>query len=154
MRVLRSGRVRPVACDGRPAQHAPAPVNERGAAISSKIFVGNLSFQTTSEELESLFRQAGDVVSVVVPTDRDTGRPRGFGFVEFASEEAAADAISRFHGVELGGRNLRVNEAEDRPPRSSSGFGRPYPGGGNSERRPPRPKGSRRNIRGRKRSIG
>lgn len=116
------------------------------------MFVGNLSFQTTSSELETLFAEAGEVVKVVLPTDRDTGRPRGFGFVEFSSDEAAAAAITKFHGFELDGRNLRVNEAEERPARSP-GFGRPFAGGGDAERRPPRPKGSRRNIRGRKRSI-
>jgi cold-inducible RNA-binding protein len=101
-----------------------------------------------------LFAAAGDVVKVVLPTDRDTGRPRGFGFVEFTSDEAAAAAISKFHNYELRGRNLRVNEAEERPQGGGGGggFGRsfsaPDPG-----RRPSRPKGSRRNIRGRKRGL-
>jgi cold-inducible RNA-binding protein len=94
------------------------------------------------------------VVKVVLPTDRDTGRPRGFGFVEFSSDDAAAAAISKFHGFEHRGRNLRVNEAEDRPPGAGGGggfgrsFGAPDPGP-----RPNRPKGSRRNIRARKRGF-
>ena len=124
----------------------------KGGAISSKVFVGNLSFDTTSGELESLFATAGEVVSVVLPTDRDTGRPRGFGFVEFTSDEGAAAAISKFHNFEHRGRNLRVNEAEDRPPRPSGGFGRSF-SAPDEGRRPSRPKGSRRNIRGRKRSL-
>jgi RNA recognition motif-containing protein len=94
------------------------------------------------------------VVKVVLPTDRDTGRPRGFGFVEFATDESASTAISKFHGFELRGRNLRVNEAEDRPQGAGGGggFGRPF-GAADQGRRPSRPKGSRRNIRGRKRSL-
>jgi cold-inducible RNA-binding protein len=119
----------------------------------SKIFVGNLDFATTSAELEALFAQAGEVSSVSVPTDRLTGRPRGFAFVEFANATDATAAIGRFDGHELGGRKLRVNEAADRPAPGSGGgggFARPPAGGG----RPSRPKGSRRNIRGRKRGFG
>ena len=123
----------------------------------SKVFVGNLSFDTTREQLEALFAQVGEITEVVMPTDRDTGRPRGFAFVTFASSELASQAIEKLNGTELGGRNLRVNEAMERPERSfggggGGGFGRPYgdrPGGGP----PSRPKGSRRNIRGRKRSV-
>jgi RNA recognition motif-containing protein len=128
------------------------------------VFVGNLSFDTTREELQALFAEAGEVAEVVVPTDRMSGRPRGFAFVQFASDEHAAAAITKFDGHELGGRKLRVNEATaERSPRpmGGGGFSRPFggggggrgpggpggPGGGN------RPKGSRRNIRARKRSI-
>ena len=122
--------------------------------MNAKVFVGNLDFATTSGELESLFAQAGEVLGVSVPTDRLTGRPRGFAFVEFASATDAATAIQRFDGHELGGRKLRVNEAAERPapgrPDSpSGGFSRPFAGGA----RPSRPKGSRRNIRGRKRGF-
>jgi RNA recognition motif-containing protein len=89
---------------------------------------------------------------VVLPTDRASGRPRGFAFVQFASDEQAAAAIQKFEGVELGGRNLRVNEATgERGPRSASGGLERF-----SQDRPgfrPRPKGSRRNVRARKRSI-
>ncbi len=120
----------------------------------SKVFVGNLSFDTTREQVEALFAPMGEITEIVVPTDRDSGRPRGFAFVTFASSESAAQAIQKLDGVELGGRNLRVNEAMERAPRpmGGGGFGRPFGGGGRSENQS-RPKGSRRNIRGRKRSI-
>ena len=126
--------------------------------MATKVFVGNMSFDTTREELQELFAQAGEVTEVVVPTDRGSGRPRGFAFVSFASDEAAAAAIQKLDGHLLGGRNLRVNEASERPAHSFGGAGggmsRPFgsggrpggPGGG-------RPKGSRRNVRARKRSI-
>lgn len=90
-----------------------------------------------------------------LPTDRETGRPRGFGFVEFATEEAAAAAIQRMDGSALDGRNLRVNAATDKPTGGAGGGG--YAGrsfGANAMApRPPRPKGSRRNVRARKRSV-
>ena len=77
----------------------------------SKVFVGNLSFDTTREELEALFAPLGEISDVFVPLDRDSGRPRGFAFVTYASGESATQAIQKLDGVELGGRNLRVNEA-------------------------------------------
>ena len=126
----------------------------------SKVFVGNLDFATTSAEIESLFAQVGAVSSVSVPTDRLTGRPRGFAFVEFANEADVANAIQRFDGHELGGRRLRVNEATGRPGPGGPAPGRPEGGGGGGFARPfgggrpSRPKGSRRNIRGRKRGFG
>ncbi len=115
----------------------------------SKVFVGNLSFDTTREQIEALFAPMGEIAEIVVPTDRDSGRPRGFAFVTFTSSESAAQAIQTLDGAELGGRNLRVNEATERAERPRGGFGAPSfrPGP------PSRPKGSRRNIRGRKRSI-
>jgi RNA recognition motif-containing protein len=122
----------------------------------SKVFVGNLSFDTTREELEALFGAIGEITELVVPADRDTGRPRGFAFVTFADADLAAQAIEKLNGTELGGRALRVNEATDRPERSfggGGGFGRPAGGGRSAGGPPSRPKGSRRNIRGRKRSI-
>ena len=125
----------------------------------SKVFVGNLSFDTTREELEALFAPIGEISDVFVPLDRDSGRPRGFAFVTYASGESATQAIQKLDGVELGGRNLRVNEATA----ERSGGGRPGGGGGGGFNRPgggagrpggfTKPKGSRRNIRGRKRSI-
>ncbi len=125
--------------------------------MGTKVFVGNLSFDTTREQVQELFAQAGEVTEVTMPTDRMSGRPRGFAFVSFATDEAAAAAIQKLDGQELDGRNLRVNEASaERPQRSfgGGGFSRPFGGGG----RPGgpgggRPKGSRRNVRARKRSI-
>lgn len=85
------------------------------------MFVGNLSYEVTREELLEVFAAAGTVVDAKVPVDRETGRPRGFAFVEFDSEEAAQKAISVLHGKDLRGRPLRVNEAENRPPRPAFG---------------------------------
>ena len=101
-------------------------------AISNKVFVGNLSFDVTREELIEAFSAAGRVVDAKVPTDRETGRPRGFAFVEFESDEAAQKSIEQLNGRDLKGRPLRVNEAENRPPRppGAPGFSRPAPGGG------------------------
>ena len=120
----------------------------------SKVFVGNLSFDTTRAQLEALFAPIGEIADVFVPTDRSSGRPRGFAFVTFVNAENAAQAIQKLDGVELGGRNLRVNEAAERPTRPA-GFGRPFGGGGGFDRPapPPRAKGSRRNLRARKRSV-
>lgn len=78
-----------------------------------KIYVGNLPFSATEDELKGLFAAHGEVQSIALITDRGTGRPRGFGFVEM-SEEGAASAIAALDGTELGGRNLRVNEAKAR----------------------------------------
>src|SRR5919106_2982472 len=92
--------------------------------MATKLYVGNLSFRTTSEELKELFAQAGTVESVTVIEDRDTGRSRGFGFVEMATPEEAAAAIEQFNGKDLGGRNLTVNEAKPRTDRGGGGGGR------------------------------
>lgn len=86
-----------------------------------KIYVGNLSFKTSSEDLQKLFSQAGTVESANVIEDRETGRSRGFGFVEMASKEAGETAIAQFNETEVDGRTLKVNEAKPREPRS--GFG-------------------------------
>ena len=93
-----------------------------------KLYVGNLSFQTTNEDLQSLFEQAGTVESVNVIEDRETGRSRGFGFVEMASNEEGQKAIEQFNGKEFNGRNLTVNEA--RPRTEGGGGGRGGGGGG------------------------
>src|SRR5260370_29757317 len=94
-----------------------------------KLYVGNLAFQTTSQELQELFAQAGTVESAAVVEDRDTGRSRGFGFVEMSSKEEGEAAIAQFNGKEVNGRALNVNEAKPREPRSGGG-GRGF-GGGN-----------------------
>jgi len=89
--------------------------------LSNKIYIGNLPFSSTEDELRSLFSQHGAVDSVNVIMDRDTGRARGFAFVEMSEASDAAKAIKDLDGSELGGRNLRVNEAEDKP-RGGGGF--------------------------------
>ena len=96
--------------------------------MSTKLYVGNLAFQTTSEELQQLFAQAGTVESASVVEDRMTGRSRGFGFVEMSSKEEATAAIDQFNGKEISGRALTVNEAKPRENRSVGGRGF---GGGN-----------------------
>jgi RNA recognition motif-containing protein len=167
--------------------------------MPSKVFVGNLDFNTTRTEVQDLFAQAGEVRDVFLPMDRESGRPRGFAFVEYANDADAASAIERFNGYQLGGRALRVNAAEDRPRTGggggggrggyggggggygggggggygggggggygggggggySGGGGGGYSGGGGGgggDRygAPAKPKGSRRNIRGKKRSL-
>jgi RNA recognition motif-containing protein len=100
--------------------------------MTMKLYVGNLAFQTTSEELQELFSQAGTVESASVVEDRETGRSRGFGFVEMASNEEGAAAIQQFNGKEVNGRALTVNEArprEDRGNRGGGGGGRGGYGG-------------------------
>lgn len=86
----------------------------------AKIYVGNLPFSTTDAELRSLFSEHGAVESISLPTDRETGRPRGFAFVEMNQADAAR-AIQSLNGKDVGGRALRVNVAEDKP-RSGGGF--------------------------------
>ena len=83
-----------------------------------KIYVGNLSFKTSSEDLQKLFSQAGTVESATVIEDRETGRSRGFGFVEMSTNEEGAAAIAKFDGQDLGGRALKVNEAKPRENRA------------------------------------
>jgi RNA recognition motif-containing protein len=124
----------------------------------------------TRQELTDLLGEAGRVVDVRLPTDRETGKPRGFAFVEFAGDNEAADAIARFNNREVGGRRLKVNAAEDRPirpqgfrpPGGPSGggmsipefapFDEPFDPSGRNKR-PFKNKGSRRGMRGRKRSL-
>ena len=93
----------------------------------AKIYVGNLPFTATEDQVRELFAAHGTVESVALPNDRETGRPRGFGFVEMSQADAAR-AIQAVNGKELGGRALRVNEAQDKP-RTGGGGGRPGGGG-------------------------
>jgi cold-inducible RNA-binding protein len=92
----------------------------------TKIYVGNLPFSATESEIRDLFAQHGTVDSVALPTDRETGRPRGFGFVEMPQADAQK-AMQALNGFNMGGRPLRVNEAQDRP--RTGGGGRPGGGG-------------------------
>jgi RNA recognition motif-containing protein len=93
----------------------------------AKIYVGNLPFNATDAEIRTLFAAHGTVESVALPIDRDTGRPRGFGFVEMSQSDASR-AIQNLNGTDMGGRPLRVNEAQDKP-RSGGGGGRSGGGG-------------------------
>ena len=99
--------------------------------MSMKLYVGNLAFQTSSDDLQQLFAQAGTVESAAVVEDRDTGRSRGFGFVEMSSKEEGNAAIQQFNGKELGGRALNVNEAKPREDRGGGGGRGGFGGGGN-----------------------
>lgn len=87
--------------------------------MAKKIYVGNMNYNTTEEDLRDLFGQYGEVVSVVIIKDRETQRPKGFGFVEMDNDDSAAAAISELDGKEYASRNLRVNEATERPPRNN-----------------------------------
>ena len=100
--------------------------------MSAKLYIGNLSFDTTQQDLEQLFGEVGTVESANLIEDRDTGRSRGFAFVEMSSDEEAQNAISQFNGKEVDGRELKVNEAKPQEKRAGGGGGRGgYGGGGN-----------------------
>src|SRR5437870_1418697 len=104
--------------------------------MGKKLFVGNLSFETTSADLEALFGQVGTCTSATVITDRDTGRSRGFGFVEMSSASEAQKAVAELNGKELQGRTLNVDEARERSGGGGGGGGeRPRGGGGFGGRR-------------------
>lgn len=96
--------------------------------MASKLYVGNLSFSSTEEAVRTLFAQFGEVLSVNLISDRETGRPRGFGFVEMENAEAA---IAALNGKDFEGRPLKVNQAQERPQRQGGGGGHRGGGGGN-----------------------
>src|ERR1041384_2771622 len=100
--------------------------------MSKKLYVGNLAFQTTSQDLQTLFAQAGTVESAQIIEDRATGQSKGFAFVEMSTDEEAASAIDQFNGKEVAGRMLKVNEARPRENRGGGGrgFGGNRGGGG------------------------
>ncbi|MFQ5341202.1 MAG: RNA recognition motif domain-containing protein [Anaerolineae bacterium] len=99
--------------------------------MGKKLYVGNLSYDTREDQLRELFGQAGTVESVVIITDRDTGRSKGFGFIEMSSDAEAREAINRFNGQALEGRDLTVDEARPRRDRGGGGGrGRGGRGGG------------------------
>jgi cold-inducible RNA-binding protein len=95
------------------------------------LFVGNLPYAATEDALRDLFSPFGEVQDIRIMTDRDTGKPRGFAFVEMADDEAASKAIAALHGKDFDGRALTVNEARPRPERGGGGF---RPGGGGKRR--------------------
>jgi len=96
--------------------------------MSKKLYVGNLAFQTTTQDLQQLFAQAGSVESAQIIEDRDTGRSKGFAFVEMSTDDEAAAAIEQFNGKEVAGRALKVNEARPKENRSGGGGGRGFGG--------------------------
>ena len=104
--------------------------SEQDNPLSSKLYVGNLSFDSTEDDLRELFGRHGTVDSVAVITDRETGRPRGFAFVEMSESSAAQDAIRALDGNDFAGRNIKVNEAQDRRDGGGGGGG----GGGRRDR--------------------
>ncbi|GMY32057.1 glycine-rich RNA-binding protein 2, mitochondrial-like [Fagus crenata] len=117
------------------SQNGQAPIASMLNSVrymSSKLFIGGLSYSTDEQSLKDAFSGFGDVVDAKVIVDRDTGRSRGFGFVNFTSDESATSALSAMDGQELNGRNIRVSYATDRPaaPRSYGGGG----GGGGGYR--------------------
>lgn len=106
--------------------------NENTTDMGNKLYVGNLPFSTTDDSLRDAFGQCGTVTDVMIALDRQTGRSRGFGFVTFSTDEEAAAAVEKFHGTDMDGRTIQVNEArprEDRP-RGGGGGGGGYRGGG------------------------
>ena len=98
--------------------------------MSTKLYVGNLSFNTSTQELEQMFGEVGTVESANIIEDRETGRSRGFAFVEMSSKEEAQNAISTLNGKEIDGRQLTVNEAKPREDRGGGGGGNRGGGGG------------------------
>jgi len=98
--------------------------------MSNRLYVGNLSYNTQQADLEAAFAAVGEVREVAIPTDRESGQPRGFAFVTMGSAEAANAAIAQLNGSMLDGRAIRVNEAQERQPRGGGGGGGGYGRGG------------------------
>jgi cold-inducible RNA-binding protein len=141
--------------------------------MGRKLFVGNLNFDTTGDDLKQHFSQAGTVESAQVMTDRATGRSRGFGFVEMSSDSEAKKAVDELNGKDLQGRNLNIDEARERtpgPPRGGGGggfsrdrggpsdvpfesFGGGFRPSGGHTQKPRKEGGSRRGLRAKKRSL-
>lgn len=106
--------------------------------MGTKLYIGNLPFTANGSSLSESFSQCGTVVSATVITDRDTGRSKGFGFVEMSTDEEAQNAIQAFHGQNFGGRNITVNEARPQAPRENRSFGGGDRGGYGDRSRAPR----------------
>ena len=98
--------------------------------MGNKLYVGNLTFSSTEDSLREAFGQCGSVTDVMIALDRQTGRSRGFGFITFSNDEEAAAAVEKFHGTDMEGRTIQVNEARPREDRPSGGGGGGYRGGG------------------------
>src|SRR5208282_5186588 len=98
--------------------------------MGNRLYVGNLSFNTSKETIESTFAAAGEVREVAMPTDRETGQPRGFAFVTMGTDQAANNAISQLNGAMVDGRSLKVNEAQERTQGGGGGGGGGRGGGG------------------------
>lgn len=98
--------------------------------MGNKLYVGNLPFSATEAELTEAFSQCGTVTSAKIITDRETGRSKGFGFVEMSNDAEANDAITKFNGADYAGRPMTVNEAKPMVPREGGGGGRGFGGGG------------------------
>lgn len=105
-----------------PSDAAPRATIERNV-MATKLYVGNLTYDTTSQTLQDLFGQHGEVRTAEVVMDRETGRSKGFGFVEMSNDNGAKAAINALNGHDVGGRSLTVNEARPREPRSGGGGG-------------------------------
>jgi RNA recognition motif-containing protein len=120
-------------CHGHAALHTEHAAKER--ELGKKLYVGNLPFSATESDLRSLFQSHGTVASVNVIMDRETGRARGFAFVEMEDANAAANAIRALDGSDMGGRSLRVNEAQDKRGGGGGGGGGRRDGGGGGGRR-------------------
>lgn len=119
-----------------PVAKVSVPLDQKDNLMSTmKLYVGNLSFSTSEQDLHNLFAQSGQVESASVITDRETGRSRGFGFVEMASRSEGEAAISQFNGYNLDGRTLKVNEANPQTNRSNNRNGFSGNRGGNGNRR-------------------
>jgi cold-inducible RNA-binding protein len=106
--------------------------------MGRKLYVGNIPYETNEQDLQDLFAQAGAVETITVMRDRDTGRARGFAFVEMANDDAAQKAITELNGQQFGGRRLTVNEAKPPAPRAGGGGGGGFGNRGPSRRSEPR----------------
>jgi RNA recognition motif-containing protein len=131
--ILKTGLWKPLSFG--PERKSSGPNAYVEIVMGRNIYVGNLSFNVSGEELEGMFTEFGEVVSANVITDRETGRSRGFGFVEMAEESAAEAAINGLNGKDFGGRALTVNEAKPRENRGGGGGGGHRGGGGGGGRR-------------------
>jgi len=124
--------------------------NREEDIINSKVFIENLSDDTTQMELLDLFSEVGQVLEIVLPTDESSGRLKGFAFIEFAYEASVPIALEKLNGHELNGKSLRISQVEDRPQHSQNARNQ-FSKSGRSSFKKPKSKGSRRNVRAKKR---